>query len=297
METSLASCCLSCFCGPCFTEVPEKNVALVERFGKFQEEHGPGALFLNPITSSVAATLNLKIQQLNVIVETKSKDNVFVNLTIAVQFKVNDKQTYNAYYKLASPQESISAYVKNAVRAVTPNLTLDELFLEKERIATNVGVELESFLGDSGYIVMESLVTDIDPDRTVKAAMNQMNTEKRLREAELLKAEARKITEIKAAEAEAEAKYLSGVGLAEQRKAIIDGLYDSVQEFQNNVRGSKTSDVMELIMMNQHFDTLKELSGQSKNNTLFLSHGPGALKKYAQELQQKFMITSGDKWK
>jgi len=231
----------------------------------------------------------MKVQQMEVKVESKSADNVFVHLHIAVQYQIKPDAVYDAVYKVAEPKDLIRAYITNVVRSAVPTITLDDIFLQKNHIADAVKEELEKVMHNNGYQIVGVLVVDIDPAAEVKRAMNEINTQERLRVAALARAEAEKMTLIKAAEADAESKHLSGVGLANQRKAIVNGLSISIKEFADSIHGTSPKDVMDLVMMNQYFDTLKELAHNSRNTTIFIPHNPASMHELQAQISGGFM--------
>jgi regulator of protease activity HflC (stomatin/prohibitin superfamily) len=232
--------------------------------------------------------VSLKVKQLDTKVETKTMDNVFVTVTVSVQYHVLSDKVYDAFYRLASPASQIQAYVFDVVRAQVPKLSLDNVFESKDQIAVAVKDELGKTMADYGYFIVQALVTDIDPDTTVKRAMNEINANQRLRVASSEKAEAEKILKVKAAEADAESKFLAGQGIARSRKAIVEGLRESVQDFAHSVPGCTPKDVMDLILMTQYFDTLKDLGANSRANTIFVPHSPSTVSDLAGQIRQGF---------
>ncbi|MCA9380059.1 SPFH domain-containing protein [Candidatus Dojkabacteria bacterium] len=271
--------------------VEQQTVAIIERFGKFVRMAKPGLNFRIPFIDRIAGRVTLRIQQLDVKAETKTKDNVFVTVIVSVQYFILPEKVYEAFYKLNNPGQQINSYVFDTIRARVPKITLDELFEKKEEIAMAVKEELNETMIDFGFEILNSLVTDIEPDQKVKDAMNEINAAQRLRVAASEKGEAEKIIKVKAAEADAESKALQGKGIADQRKAIIEGLTDSVDGFQKSIPGSSPQDVMNLVLMTQYFDTLKEIGADSKTNTLLIPHGPGGMHDLAGQLREA-MITS-----
>jgi regulator of protease activity HflC (stomatin/prohibitin superfamily) len=219
--------------GPFFFVVQQQTAAIVQSFGKYNRVAGPGLHFRIPFVEKVAGTVNLRVQQLDVEVETKTQDNVFVRVVVSVQYFVPPDKVYDAFYRLDDPVNQIRAFVFDVVRARVPQIRLDDVFEKKDEIATAVREELSQVMDDFGYGIVKALVTDIDPDAKVKAAMNEINAAQRMRVAATERGEADKILQVKAAEAEAESKALSGRGIADQRRAIIEGLRESVDEFQN----------------------------------------------------------------
>ena len=267
--------CNQCFCLAC---VRTNTVALVERCGKFQAIKGPGCQCLVWPVDSIVGRVSLRVRQLDVNCETKTKDNVFVNVVISVQYQVVLEKAFDAFYKLANPEIQIQAYVFDVVRSELPKMELDESFSNKEQLANEVKHHLDETMMSFGYSIIKALVTDISPDARVKMSMNEINASRRLREAAKEKAEADKIVQVKAAEADAESKYLSGVGVTRQRQAIVGGLQDSIIEFSGEIAGTTPKDVMDLLLLTQYFDMLKDVgSSGSGGKTLFLPHAPSAV--------------------
>lgn len=262
--------------GPLFT-VNQQTAVILQRFGKFARVAQPGLNFRIPLIETIAGRLNLRVQQLDVKVETKTEDNVFVHVIVAVQYHVLPEKVYDAYYRLANANQQITAFVFDVTRARVPRIKLDDLFEKKDEIADAVKNELSHVMYDFGYGIVKALVTDIEPDHTVKEAMNAINAAQRMRIAATEKGEADRILKVKAAEAEAQSKALQGKGIADQRRAIVDGLRESVDEFQKSVSGTTAQDVMNLVLMTQYFDTLKEIGATSVSNTILIPHSPGTL--------------------
>jgi len=272
--------------------VKQQTSAIVERFGKYHCIMGPGLNFKIPIVDTVAARMDLRVRQLNVKVETKTQDNVFVHFVVAVQFHVLSGKVYEAHYKLANSEMQINSYVFDVVRARVPQVKLDDVFEKKDEIADAVKNELSHVMDDFGYTIVKALVVDIEPDQKVKEAMNEINAAQRMRFAASEKGEAERILKVKSAEAEAQSKALQGKGIADQRKAIIEGLRDSVDEFQKSIPCSSAHDVMNLVLMTQYFDTLKELGATSATKTIFIPHSPGAISDIASQLRMALMTAN-----
>lgn len=261
-------------------------MGFVEQCGKYHRVANPGINCLNPLCcEEVAGLLSLRVQQIDVSCETKTKDNVFVMMVVSVQYQVMPGSLYDAFYRLTDSTAQIRSYVFDVVRATVPNINLDDVFETKEEIAKEVQDELSKAFAAFGYEILQALVTDIDPDPRVKAAMNEINAAQRLRESALQRAEGEKITRVKAAEAEAEASYLQGMGISRQRQAIITGLRDSVADFTDDQAGVSHKEVMELLLLTQYFDSVKDVANASKASTLFMSHSPAAVNKVALELR------------
>ncbi|KAG4087082.1 band 7 family-domain-containing protein [Neocallimastix lanati (nom. inval.)] len=266
--------------------VKQQNCAIIERFGKYHRIAKSGLHFKIPIVDRISTKLSLKIKQLNVSVETKTKDNVFVNLVVAVQYRVLADKVYEACYMLQDPEQQIKAFVFDLVRAQVPLLDLDDVFSKKDDIAIAVKNELEGQMAEFGYGIIKALVTDVNPDANVKAAMNEINTAQRLRIAATEKGETEKIMKVKQAEAEADAAILQGKGIAGQRQAIIEGLSDSVEEFVKQIPGTDPARVMDMVMMIQYIDTLKEIGGNSKSNVVFVPHSPGNVNDLSNQIRE-----------
>jgi len=257
--------------------VRQQTSAIVERFGRFQRIAPAGLNLKIPFIDHIAGRVSLRIQQLDVRIETKTKDNVFVFVVVSVQYYVLPSKVVDAFYKLQDPQAQITSFVFDTVRARVPSMILDDLFEKKDDIAQAVKSELDAVMDDFGYGIVKALVTDIDPDAKVKVSMNEINAAQRMREAAVQQAEADKIRVVKAAEGEAESKALQGQGIANQRKAIIEGLKESVESFNATISGTKAEDVMNLVLMTQYFDTLKEIGLAGKTNTILIPHSPGGM--------------------
>jgi regulator of protease activity HflC (stomatin/prohibitin superfamily) len=272
-----------------FYTVNQQTAAVIQFLGKFQRVASAGLNMKIPIVETVAGRVNLRVQQLDVRVETKTEDNVFVHVIVSVQFHVLPDRLYEAFYKLSDPHSQMSAYVFDVVRARVPQIKLDDVFEKKDEIANAIKHELQEVMDDFGYGILKALVTDIDPDPNVKKAMNEINAAQRLRMAATEKGEADRILKVKAAEAEAQSKALQGKGIADQRKAIVEGLRESVDTFQRSVPGSTAQDIMNLVLMTQYFDTLKEVGANSRTNTLLIPHSPSALTELTDQIRNALM--------
>eukprot|EP00922_Rhytidocystis_sp_ex-Travisia-forbesii_P029188 GHVS01042742.1.p1 GENE.GHVS01042742.1~~GHVS01042742.1.p1 ORF type:complete len:284 (-),score=37.37 GHVS01042742.1:267-1118(-) len=270
----------------CCYSVPNDKVYVVEQCGKFSKLAHPGLLVLPlPCVCTVAGRVSTRIGQIDVLVETKTKDNVFVQINVSVQFVVRMDKVFEAHYSLQNHVEQIRSYVFDVVRSTVPNQNLDDVFESKDEIATSVKQQLKQTMDAFGYSIVKTLVTDINPDQRVKNAMNEINASKRNRIAAQEKAEADKLLAVKRAEAEAEAKYLQGAGIARQRKAIVEGLRDSVSDFRSNMKGMEAKDVLDLVLITQYFDTLKDIGLSSGKQTIFVPHNPGSLSALADEIK------------
>ena len=265
--------------------VTQQSSALIERFGKFVRICAPGLHMKIPFVEKIAGLISLRLMQLDVEIETKTLDDVFVKILTCVQYRVLPGKIYEAFYTLENPDAQIQAFVFDVVRARVPKTKLDDVFSRKDEIADSVKEELKEIMNEFGYDIIKTLVTDISPDARVKTAMNEINEAQRLRVAAMERGEAEKILKVKQAEAEAESKILQGKGMAGQRKEIMDGLKHSLSDFHNEIHDASTRDVMSLIMMTQYFDTLKEISTHSKMNTILIPHSPSSLHELYSEMR------------
>ena len=285
----LAVFLLSIVLGSFFT-VTTAQVAVITRFGKFLRIADPGLNWKWPFIDAVASRVSLRVNQITLTMETKTKDNVFVTIPISVQTRVRPESAYDAFYKLSNPEMQIKSYVEQVILGHVPGMTLDEVFASQSGIAAAVKHELDADMADFGYEIVNVLVTDIVPDAKVKSAMNDINAAQREQVAANARGEAEKILVVKKAEAEAESKALQGHGIANQRKAIIDGLKGSIEEFKKDVGGASTSEVMQLVLVTQYFDTLKSIGESDKNSTLFLSHSPSTVKDISEQILQSMLV-------
>ncbi len=260
-----------------FFTVETAQVAIVQRLGKFARVAGPGLNWKTPYIETVVRRLSMKVQQFDVQVETKTQDNVFVQIPVSIQYKVIPEGVEAAFYKLTDPVKQIESMVYNVVLGHVPKMKLDDTFLNQADIANDLRDNLDASMKEYGYSIVKVLISDIVPDQKVKAAMNDINAAQREREATVSRAETNKMLLVKQAEAEAESKRLQGEGIANQRKAIITGLKDSVEDFAKTVPGSTPQDVMQLVLMTQYFDTLKEIAANDHTNTILIPHSPNTL--------------------
>ena len=273
-----------------FFTVNTAEVAVITRFGKFLRVAQPGLNWKMPIIDSVAGRISLRVNQINLTMETKTKDNVFVTIPISVQNRVRPEKAYDAFYRLSNPAQQIQAYVEQVILGHVPGMTLDEVFATQSGIAAAVKQELDADMAAFGFEIVNVLVTDIIPDAKVKSAMNDINAAQREQVAANARGEAEKILVVKKAEAEAESKALQGQGIANQRKAIIEGLRGSIEQFRSAVADVTTAEVMQMVMVTQYFDTIKSIGELDKTNTLFLSHSPAAVREISDQIMQSVLI-------
>ena len=257
-----------------FFIVKQQTAVIIERFGKFHSIRQSGLHMKIPLVDRISGRLSLKIQQLDVIVETKTKDDVFVRLKISVQYKVIKDKVYDAFYKLDYPHDQITSYVFDVVRAEVPKMILDDVFLKKDDIAIAVKRELNEAMMDYGYDIIKTLVTDIDPDAQVKEAMNRINASEREKIAAQFEGDAARILIVEKAKAEAESKRLQGQGIADQRREIARGLEESVEVL--NKVGINSQEASALIVVTQHYDTLQSIGQETNSNLILLPNSPQA---------------------
>jgi len=268
-------------------------VGIIERFGKYERNAGPGLGCICCPFEQLAGKLSFRVQQLDVKVETKTLDNVFITAVVSVQYQILREKVYDAFYALTNPTQQITAHVFDVIRSELPNLELDSVFEAKEELAVSVKSALSETMSTYGYQILQALITDLDPDQRVKSAMNEINSAKRLKFAVAERAEGDKILQVKSAEAEAEAKYLSGVGVAKQRKAIVDGLRSSIVNFEDGVDGASTKDVMDLLLLTQYFDMVRDVGAANHCRTTFVPSSKSSGDDMRNSLLQANAATSG----
>lgn len=264
--------------------IPERQSWVIQRLGKFNRISQPGFKLKIPILESIASKENLRIQQLDVDVETKTLDDVFVILKISVQYRIISSKVYEAFYELDDPHGQIASYIFDEVRAEVPKLGLDDVFGKKDDIALAVRDNISSQMDKYGYKIVKTLITDINPDELVKASMNKINAATRDKEAAVQEAEGEKIRIVKRAEAEADSKRLSGEGIAQQRLEIVRGFKESVEDFQKALQDVDPQEIMQFVLMTQYFDTLTAIGANENNNTVMVPHTPGGMKDFQQQI-------------
>lgn len=271
--------------------VKQKTAIIIERFGKFHRVATAGFNLKIPFIDKKAGSVNLKVMELPVDVETKTKDDVFVRLVVSVQYFVLEANEgiQTSFYKFDDPARQIQSYVFDSIRSEVPNMFLDDVFSEKDKIAKAVQIELADIMEEYGFKIIKALITDIDPDAKVKHAMNEINAAKRMKEAAKEYAEAEKIKVVKAAEAEAESKQLQGVGIANQRIAIANGMKQSVEEVKGAMEEGVTGQqIMNMLFMTQHYDTIAKLSEQGVN-TIFMPYSPSTVGDLQTQIQASLL--------
>lgn len=270
--------------------VRQQQVAIVQRFGKFHSVRNPGFHWRIPIIDQIAGRLSIRIQQLDVIVETKTKDDVFVGMKVSVQYVVLREKIYDAFYQLENPHGQITSYVFDVVRAEVPKLKLDDVFEKKDDIAIAVKRELEEAMNTYGYGIVKALVTDIDPDEEVKQAMNRINAAERIKTAAEYEGEAERIRIVAKATAEAESKRLQGQGIADQRREIARGLEESVEVL--NKVGINSQEASSLIVITQHYDTLHSVSENTRSNLILMPNSPSTASDMLNDMTASFLAAS-----
>lgn len=271
-----------------FFVIHQQTVGIIERFGKFQRLAHAGLNFKLPFIETIAARVSLQVQAQNIEVETKTKDNVFVTVHIAVQYQVLDQAVRDAYYRLSKPTGQIQSYVLDTLRSELPKVNLDDAFQTKDIIAEEVRKHLGKEMEGYGYAILRVLVTNIDPDPKVKTAMNEINAAQRTQMAAAARGEAQRVLTVANATAQAEAMRLNGEGIAQERKAIVDGLRESLEHFTSAIPGTTAADVMQIILMTQYFDTLTKM-GKDGAKVVFLPHSPGSMGDMAAQIRDAMM--------
>ncbi|XP_074306653.1 hypersensitive-induced response protein-like protein 2 [Silene latifolia] len=252
--------------------VTQSNVGITEKFGKFEEILEPGCHFVPWFLGKTAVgTLSLRVQQLDVRCQTKTKDNVFATVVVSIQYQALRERAKNAFYSIGGCKYLIKNHVSDVVRSTLPRYELDAAFEHKDKIAKAIELKAGKATSAYGYHIVKALIVDVEPDASVKKAMNEINSPTRMRAAANDKAEAEKIVQIKKAEGEAEAKYLHGLGIARQRQAIVDGLRDSVLNFSDHVPGMTSKDIMDMVLITQYFDTMKDIGASTKSTSIFIT--------------------------
>lgn len=272
-----------------FFIVQSQTAAIIERLGKYNATAHEGLNFKIPFIDRIVARRNLKIMQQDIEVETKTRDNVFVKTKVSVQYQIIKDKVNDSYYRLTDPIAQIDSYIFDVVRSEIPKLTLDEVFLSKDAVASAVNDSLEESMDDFGFRIIKTLITDIDPDEKVKKSMNEINAAERLREAALSKAEAEKIQIVKQAEAHAESKRLQGQGMANQRKEIAMGLKSSIEDLK--ATGINNEEVLTILLITQHYDALEAMSKSSQTNTILVPYSSSNVTGMRDQIQEAILTT------
>lgn len=270
--------------------VRQKTAAIIERFGRFHSVRFPGLGFKVPFIDRIVKVSNLKIQQLDVDVETKTHDNVFVNTKVSIQYQVLKDQVADSFYNLENPVAQIESYVFDTVRSEIPLLILDDVFSNKDAVAKSIQQSLSGAMKQFGYVIVNSLVTDLQPESMVKAAMNKINATEREKLAARNEAESEKIKMVKKAEAEAESKRLQGQGLANQRQEIARGIRESIETIKET--GVSEEEVMTLLLVTQHYDAVQDVARNSSTNTVMINYSPAGIKDVASQIREAMLSVS-----
>jgi regulator of protease activity HflC (stomatin/prohibitin superfamily) len=273
-----------------FYIVRQKTAAIIERFGRFHAVRFAGPHFKMPFVDRIVKISNLRIKQLDVDVETKTQDNVFINTKVSIQYRVIEEQVADSFYKLENPQAQIESYVFDTVRSEIPLLILDDVFSTKDAVAKSIQTSLSDAMKQFGYIIVNSLVTDLQPESMVKAAMNKINATEREKLAARNEAEAEKIKLVKKAEAEAESKRLQGQGLANQRQEIARGIRESIETIKET--GVSEEEVMTLLLVTQHYDAVQDVARNSASNTVLMNYSPAGIADVATQIREAMLSVS-----
>lgn len=269
--------------------VKSQTAALIERLGKYHATAHEGLNFKLPFIDRIVVRRNLKIMQQDIEVETKTKDNVFVRTKVSVQYQIIRDKVHDSYYRLSDPIAQIESYIFDVVRSEIPKLTLDEVFVNKDTVALAVKESLEESMDDFGFMIIKTLITDIDPDEKVKASMNEINAAERLRDAAMSKAEAEKIGIVMQAEAHAESKRLQGMGMANQRREIASGLKNSIEDLKQS--GINNEEVLTILLITQHYDALEAMSKNAHSNTIMVPYSSSAVTGLRDQIQEAILTT------
>jgi len=275
-----------------FFTIQTQQAAVIQRFGKFLRIANAGLNFKAPWIDSIVAMVDLRIQQFSAIIETKTKDNVFVKIPVNVQYFIIPDGVENAFYKLSNPKAQIESYVYNVILGHVPGMILDDVFLKQSEIAVDVKTQLEASMQPFGYGISKVLITDVIPDDRVKASMNSINAALRDQEAAKAQGEAKRILMVAQAEAEKQAKILQGEGIAGEREAVAKGLQKSILEIKDAVPGVSESDVLAILALTQHYDTLKAIGASDHTNTIMVPHTPDAVGALMTQLRNTFAVGS-----
>ena len=273
-----------------FFTVEQQERAIVERFGKFVRVAGPGLQSKTPFVERVAGRISLQVEQLNSDIETKTKDNVFVRLKLAVQYKVgtNPQQVQDAYYKLEDPTVQMQSYAFDVVRSHIPNMNLDEAYADADTIANHIQETLHAQMADYGYEIVKALVTNIEPDQKVKDAMNNINAAQRNQVAAAAQGDAQKTLAVKKAEGEKETMRLQGEGVAAERKAIAEGLHESLEIIAQH--GLDPREAMALVALTQYTDMIRSLGEAARTNTILLPHSPSGVGDLMAQIREGILV-------
>lgn len=269
--------------------VKSQTAALIERLGKYHATAHEGLNFKLPFIDRIVVRRNLKIMQQDIEVETKTKDNVFVRTKVSVQYQIIRDKVHDSYYRLSDPIAQIESYIFDVVRSEIPKLTLDEVFVNKDTVALAVKESLEESMDDFGFMIIKTLITDIDPDEKVKQSMNEINAAERLRDAAMSKAEAEKIGIVMQAEAHAESKRLQGMGMANQRREIASGLKSSIEDLKQS--GINNEEVLTILLITQHYDALEAMSKNAHSNTIMVPYSSNSVTNMRDQIQEAILTT------
>jgi regulator of protease activity HflC (stomatin/prohibitin superfamily) len=273
-----------------FFTVEQQERAIVERFGKFVRVAGPGLQSKTPFVERVAGRMSLQVEMLNAEIETKTQDNVFVRVKLAVQYQVgpSDDQVKDAYYKLDNPELQMQSYAFDVVRSHIPSMDLDEAYADADTIAMHIQETLHRQMADYGYEIVKALVTNIEPDQKVKDAMNNINAAQRNQVAAAAQGDAQKTLAVKKAEGERETMRLQGEGVAAERKAIAEGLHESLEIIAQH--GLDMREAMALVALTQYTDMIRTLGEGAKTNTILMPHSPSGVSDVMTQIRDGILV-------
>lgn len=272
--------------------VPQQQAYIVERFGKFQSVMFAGIHMRIPFVDRIAMKTNMRVSQLNVKLETKTLDNVFVTVVASTQFRVNPENVATAYYELRDPAGQLRSYMEDALRSAIPALTLDDAFARKDDVAADVQKTVGNEMSRFGFTVVKTLITAIDPSPQVKHAMDSINAAQREKEATRQRAEAQRIQIETQAAAEAEKTRLQGEGQANYRREIANGIVDQIKSLQ--AVGMNIGDVNNVVLFNQYLDVMRSLAESDNAKTVVLpASTPGGYQELYEQTT-KAMLTANE---
>ncbi len=269
--------------------VGQQDAFIIQRLGKFHRVARAGLNIKIPIIDLIAGKLSLRIRELDIPGQFKTSDNVFVTMVLRVQYSVIPEQSADAFYKLQAPEQQISAFVLNVVRGEVAKMQLRDVFEHQDTIGTAVNQQLSISMTEFGFLIRNALVNEVRPAEEVVTAMNRVQASENEKTAAKLQGEAAKFKTVLHAEAEAEAKRLQGEGIAAQREAIVRGLSVSVESLRTAMPTADPQTLMNLVLINQYFDAMRDISTGDKAKVIFVPSGPGAYRDISDQLFQSFV--------
>ncbi len=270
--------------------VGQQEAVIVQRLGKFQKVARAGLHFIIPFVDIRVGRVNLRIRELDIPGQFKTRDNVFVDIMIRVQYSILPERVADAYYKLTAPEQQITAFVLNTVRGEVAKMELREIFEHQDSVGDAVNQQLSLRMAEFGFEIHNSLVNEIQPASEVVRSLNAVMASENAKKAAQNEGEAHKLKTVLQAEADAEAKRLQGEGIAKQREAIVGGLSVSVESLKKAMPNADANDLMRLVLMNQYFDALRDISSGDKTKVIFVPTAPNSMNSYADQLMQGMMM-------